>query len=141
MECLNFIPRHLTSKDTEIWKTLVSCFSPIRFSVPLRSTLICDLFIVLWLVVTLFNTHHLFSRSLRSCCQTVAKLRSFNTSSTRHVERFVAFDNMFCCSKKNPQNIQILMFVLSDDVPSRRLAMSLVAYNNGAVREAAEGMG
>ena len=52
-----------------------------------------------------------------------------------------AFDNMFCCSKKNPQNIQILMFVLSDDVPSRRLAMSLVAYNNGAVREAAEGMG
>ena len=53
----------------------------------------------------------------------------------------VAFDNMFCCSKKTPQNIQILLFVLSDDVPSRRLALSLVAHNHGAVREATVGMG
>ena len=39
---------------------------------------------------------------------------------------------------KTPQNIQIL---LSVDVPSRRLAMPLVARNNGAGRDAAVGIG
>ena len=49
-----------------------------------------------------------------------------------------AFDNMFCSSMKTPQNIQILLCV---DAPSRRLAMPLVARDNGAGRDAAVGMG